>query len=756
MPRLGSSRVAMVGAANVMVNRDTGSPEGTFGSLVAGQPLYSGRVDWAWDATVAWQDAIIRRYVNAELSQYVDPTTKKAVDFQYRARTYTTSYAVTRSFGWDVNHDFSLGASINRAVYETNFPGADPQTVSDFVSANVPMSDTRVGPSLQYHSYRMRFLRAVDFDTLALQEDYRLGHDVILRVYPSLRAFGASRDILGVFGAVQYTWAVRDGLFRLAVQSTTEPQLSSRPVLAPSTGVGNHISDATLQPTAHLVSPTVAGIGRIALDANLIWRYRNYSNQTNFLGGDDRLRGFPTNFFVGQNVMSYNVEARTRPVEIATAQFSAVAFYDIGEAFSDFARFVPYQSLGVGLRALVPWLDRTVFRADVGFPLERPVDPSTGAPIARMPFRKRSRRRPSPRSLFCPPDRGPILPDIRASAPSVRAKGDPLILDGHAYAAVRHHRHALPRRRGARIAASIRAIQAQDWPHDLLEILVADGRSLTLRARSFLRLAEDDPRIVLVDNPAQVEAAGLNECIRKARGQVVVRMDVHADYATDFVRQCVLTLEKTGADNVGGAVRAKAESFFQRCVAAALRSPSGWARAPGAGRTRTRGHVELWPGARREVFETIGLFDPHAVAQEEAELNCRLQNAGGTVFQSPDIVVHRETRGTMRSLAKQYYKRGKGRARTLLKHGPRSSWRPAVPFLWLVSEAALLVTSPWHPLGAWSLGAYALATGGGSDTHRPSGGHGRRTGGVGDFSGAPRGPRRRLRGVGLREIRVEA
>ncbi len=63
-----------------------------------------------------------------------------------------------------------------------------------------------------------------DFDTLALQEDYRLGHDVILRVYPSLRALGSSRDVYGFYGAAQFTWAVRDGIFRAAVASTTEAE----------------------------------------------------------------------------------------------------------------------------------------------------------------------------------------------------------------------------------------------------------------------------------------------------------------------------------------------------------------------------------------------------------------------------------------------------------------------------------------------------------------------------------------------------
>ena len=157
VPRLGDSRVAVVSSADVMVNRQTNALEGSYGQLVAGEPLYSGRTEWAWDSTVAWQDVVTRRYTNAQLSEYVDPTTGGRLPFQFRTRTYLASYELTRSFGWDVNHDFTLAASINRAVYDVNAPpGTDPQTVADFVSQNVPVSDTRVGPSLQYHTYQMR------------------------------------------------------------------------------------------------------------------------------------------------------------------------------------------------------------------------------------------------------------------------------------------------------------------------------------------------------------------------------------------------------------------------------------------------------------------------------------------------------------------------------------------------------------------------------------------------------------------------
>jgi cellulose synthase/poly-beta-1,6-N-acetylglucosamine synthase-like glycosyltransferase len=261
------------------------------------------------------------------------------------------------------------------------------------------------------------------------------------------------------------------------------------------------------------------------------------------------------------------------------------------------------------------------------------------------------------------------------------------------------------------IEACVRAALTQDWPSDRLEILVADGMSVDATREILVRLADEDPRIRLIDNPGRVQSAALNECIRRARGEIIVRMDVHAEYRSDFVRQCVTALDRSGADNAGGAARPIAHTFFQRCVAAALRSPLG----VGGSKYRmsdAEGFVEsVWPGAfRREVFERVGLFDVNAVTNEDAELNQRILAAGGRVYLSRDIVVHYYPRGSIRALARQYFRYGQGRARTLVKHGKLLSLRPALPFLGLVAETTLLVLAPWQ-VGALSLAGYALATG---------------------------------------------
>jgi glycosyltransferase involved in cell wall biosynthesis len=261
------------------------------------------------------------------------------------------------------------------------------------------------------------------------------------------------------------------------------------------------------------------------------------------------------------------------------------------------------------------------------------------------------------------------------------------------------------------IEECIRCVQRQDYPRDSVEILVADGMSIDATREILMRLAEEDPRIQIIDNPDRIQAPGMNAAIKRARGEVIIRMDVHAEYQEDFIRKCVEVLERTGADNAGGAARAKARSFFQKALAAALDSPL----AVGGSKYRdesNEGFVEsVFPGAfRREVFEKIGLFDPKAITNEDAEINQRIIESGGKVYLSREIVVFYYPRDTMKGLAKQYFKYGQGRARTLLKRGKFLSLRPAIPFLMVTGQTLLTATSFFHPYALWTSGAYALGT----------------------------------------------
>lgn len=262
----------------------------------------------------------------------------------------------------------------------------------------------------------------------------------------------------------------------------------------------------------------------------------------------------------------------------------------------------------------------------------------------------------------------------------------------------------------AHIEATVRNALDQDYPRELIQVLVADGGSSDGTLRILGELAAADDRLEIVENPGRIQARGMNEIIGRARGDIIVRFDAHAEYALDYVRSAVRVLYETGADVVGGAQRSRATTPFQHAVCAAMTSPLGVGGAAYRS-AESEGWVDtVWLGAfRRRVFETSGLYDPGAITNEDAELNQRVLAHGGRVYLSRDIVAHYHPRLTLTALARQYHRYGVGRARTLLKHKGLPKVRPLIPFGTAVTGALLALTRSRWLLPCAAL--YVAATG---------------------------------------------
>src|SRR5215468_331221 len=89
------------------------------------------------------------------------------------------------------------------------------------------------------------------------------------------------------------------------------------------------------------------------------------------------------------------------------------------------------------------------------------------------------------------------------------------------------------------IEPCVRSLLAQDRPEESFEIIVADGLSNDGTRDILARLAAEYACLRLVDNPGRIVSTGLNTSIRAARSKIIVRIDVHTQYAPDYVSQCL-------------------------------------------------------------------------------------------------------------------------------------------------------------------------------------------------------------------------
>jgi len=226
----------------------------------------------------------------------------------------------------------------------------------------------------------------------------------------------------------------------------------------------------------------------------------------------------------------------------------------------------------------------------------------------------------------------------------------------------------------AMLPGALASALAQDYAGEI-EVVVADGSA---RPEMAEMVRSRFPGVRLVANPERGIAAGLNRAIAAAAHDVLVRCDARCRLPPGYVRTAVATLERTGADCVGGMQRPVGIDAFTRAVAMAMTMPLG----AGGARYRTGGAEgpadTVFLGAwRRETLATAGGFDESLARNEDYELAWRLRERGGIVWLDRALAVDYRPRESLAALAAQYFGYGRWKAIMLRRHPRSLRWRQA-------------------------------------------------------------------------------
>jgi succinoglycan biosynthesis protein ExoA len=246
------------------------------------------------------------------------------------------------------------------------------------------------------------------------------------------------------------------------------------------------------------------------------------------------------------------------------------------------------------------------------------------------------------------------------------------------------------------IERSLGAVLSQDYPHDRMQVLIADGMSDDDTRDHINHLAEKSLiEITILDNPRRIVPTGMNIALQRATGDIIVRVDGHTIIAPDYVLQCVKALQQSDADNVGGRMDAVGTTPLAKTIALATSSPFGVGGARFHYSAQKEWVDTVYMGAWwHTVFERIGKFDEEMVRNQDDEFNYRLQSQGGKILLDPNIKSKYYNRSTLKTLIRQYYQYGFYKVRVLQKHPlqmrPRQFVPPIFVFLLLIGSVLSL------------------------------------------------------------------
>lgn len=201
-----------------------------------------------------------------------------------------------------------------------------------------------------------------------------------------------------------------------------------------------------------------------------------------------------------------------------------------------------------------------------------------------------------------------------------------------------------------------------DYPADKLEILVLDGMSNDGTREILQKLQTGWPQIKLVDNPGASKPRALNTGIAMAKSEIVMRIDAHAIYAANYIKDLVKYLHVLEADNVGGIRlnQTRGTDLIARALAMVLTHPFGVGDAKhytGVKEPAESDIIFLFC-VRKSLFDEVGGFDERLIRGQDREFNLRMKSLGRKMMLCPDVTCTYFTREEIGSFSKWAYDSG--------------------------------------------------------------------------------------------------
>lgn len=243
------------------------------------------------------------------------------------------------------------------------------------------------------------------------------------------------------------------------------------------------------------------------------------------------------------------------------------------------------------------------------------------------------------------------------------------------------------------IEQCLKSLLLQEELQDEMEIIFVDGGS-TDRTKELIRpYCEQNPQISLLDNPKRIQSAAMNIGIGAAQGNIIVRVDAHAQFPANYVAQLVhyLTILPE-AGNVGCGVDTQSKSRTPKAlsIAKVMQDKFGVGNSIFRIGTDTKEeYIETdtvpFGCFQKELLQQIGGFNEKLMRSEDNDINHRIKQTGKKIYLITGLSLVYYQRDTFCSMMQNRYITGRRMiAESVINHTLQSlRLRHFVPMLFV-------------------------------------------------------------------------
>lgn len=262
------------------------------------------------------------------------------------------------------------------------------------------------------------------------------------------------------------------------------------------------------------------------------------------------------------------------------------------------------------------------------------------------------------------------------------------------------------------IALFLDSLLLQDYPKDDLEILLVDGMSKDKTREIIAEYSAKHPYLRLVNNPQKTVPYAMNTGIKNAKGDIIIRLDAHAEYPSNYFSILVEKLrELDGAENVGGVCITLPCNDTTAAVAIAecLSNKFGMGNSYFRVGAKEVMSVDTVPFGcfRKTLFDKIGLYDTDMIRNQDDELNGRIIKNGGKIYLLPDVEIKYFARDKISKVRKMFYQYGLYKPLGNKKLGAPATIRQFFPLLFVLGLVLGLILCIIFPI-LWPIYAAIL------------------------------------------------